>query len=203
MAEVEYPDGTIVEFPDDVPKITVDGISARYFDNTQGKFNYNPQPFEHGMFKNPLEGIPEAMEKGLREFPGQVAAIYDQFSPWAAFTKTLTGKTLQSKVDDITGNSTLVFEPDDFEGSGLVLGSARFAGNMAGDLVTMGAGKIAKTAGAISKIAGRKGFDNLMQPNTLNRQAGVIGVDDLPTDEASRMQRARDIGFDETINYRG
>ena len=191
MAEVEYPDGTIVEFPDDVPKITVDGISARYFDNTQGKFNYNPQPFEHGMFKNPLEGIPEAFAKGIREAPGQLAAIYDQFSPWAAFTKAVTGRTLQSKVDELTGNSELVFNPDEFGGSDLVLGAARLGGNIVGDPLN------ALPIGMVGKAGAIKGFDNLMQPDLLSRgrfgQGGMIGGVNAKNADLEALGRAQEM----------
>ena len=86
--------------------------------------------------RNPFDGVPEAFAQGVYEAPGQVAALLDEFSPWARIYNAATGNTLQGRVDGLTGVNELGYNPEEFEASPLVQSIARFGGNMVGDPLT-------------------------------------------------------------------
>ena len=190
MPQVEYPDGTIVDFPEGTPDITMQAVSTRFYDPKLNEFNYNPQPFEHGMFVNPLQGIPEAFAKGVYEAPGQLAAIFDQFSPWAGLVQYITGKPLQQSVDELTQNNQLPYNPDDYGATALAQSVARLSGNMVGDpLNALPIGKIS--------LDGVKAYANSIEsvPRMFN-QAGSISKPITTMGEDIRISRAKNAGFD-------
>lgn len=149
--------------------------------------------YEHKEYASPFDGIPEAFAQGVYEAPGQLVALFDEFSPWAKVYNTIQGKTLQERVDEALGANELGYNPADYKGSQALQGAARLAGNIVGDpLNAVPVGMVGKAgakqvASTIADEAGRTTMRNQIGAAGVKSQLGAV---DLPMDEASRMARA-------------
>jgi hypothetical protein len=178
------------------------------------------QEYGHKPFVNALNGVPEAFAHGIYSAPGQVAGLLD-LTPWAGVYQGLTGSdTMQQATDEVVGLNEMGYNPADYGASETLQGLAHFGGEMVGDpLNALPFGKftidaIRKYGEMVDNVPGmfnqsgattwHGGPHKYDQPvNQLgNKQTGAIGVkaDSLPMDEASRMQRARDMGFEKVYH---
>ena len=122
--------------------------------------------YEHKEYASPFDGIPEAFAQGVYEAPGQLVALFDEFSPWAKVYNTIQGKTLQERVDEALGANELGYNPADYKGSETLQGAARLAGNIVGDpLNALPIGMVGKAgakqvASTLADEAGRTSMRN-------------------------------------------
>lgn len=150
-------------------------------------------------YRNPFDGMMEALAKGVYEAPGQLGALFDEFSPIVRLANAARGSTLQADADALTGNNWIEYDPNQYQGNKSLQGLARLMGNISGDPLNalpigmVGKAGVKQVASTLADEAGRTGMRNqlgmLAGPNAKNADLGMLAraqemkAQGVPTDD--------------------
>ena len=212
---VELPNNVEIEFPDGMGYDDIHQTIGRYA-KPLGLPTPAQQQMTHQPFVDPYGGLAENLAVGVYESPGQTANLVDMAIGNNPVAQGIVDnfiqpqRTLKETVDQAVNLPDLMseFRPDEYSASPLLQGTARTAGQIAGDpleLIPFG-----MFGGKTAKAVGSTAIDDVLRSRAAGkRMTGAVGddiakqADSLPMDEASRMARAKEMGAMEGDWYHG